>query len=267
MATTLTKKVSAKLHDEVVACTLRVSGFDAPLAGLHAQIADLEKNIADEQAAIERTAAADKLAQQVAVIETALPKLMRASSALTEALSALSHWNFECDQMKTYIINTTAQIELASGLSLAELRATVDRIRTGDAPIPCEPDAEPITIVEPPPETMTVWLVRSVKFRDHTGVVRHARQYDDAQMPLETAQLALRLSVAMPLTDPRRRNLKGARGGDYVDPRAPDIVDLDADTAKMPNVNVDSSVLAAAVFKVIDRSAENRNLEIAVPRR
>lgn len=261
------EKVGAKLHGEVVACTLRVSGFDAPLAELQAHIADLEKNVADERAATERAAAADKLAQQIAVIDEVFPKFMSASSALTDALSAISQWHFESGQMRTYILNTTAQIELASGFSLAELRTSIDRIKTGDAPIPREPDSEPVTVVEPPPRTMTVWLLRSVKFRDHTGVVRHARQYDDAQMPAKTAQLALGLGFAVPLTDPRRRDLKGARGGDHVDPRAPDIVDLDADNAMMPNVNVKSNpVLAAAGFKVIDRSAENRKLEIEVPR-
>jgi hypothetical protein len=80
--------------------------------------------------------AADKLAQQVAAIEAALPKFISASGALTDALSALSHWHFESGQMATFILNATAQIELASGFSLAELRATVDRVKAGDTPIP-----------------------------------------------------------------------------------------------------------------------------------
>lgn len=262
------EKVGAKLHGEVVACALSVSGFDAPLAELHAQIADLEKNVADEHAAIERTAAAEKLAQQVAAIDAALPKFMSASGALTDALSVLGHWHFECGQMATFILNATAQIELASGFSLAELRATIDRIKTGDAPIPREPDSEPVAVVEPPPMTMTVWLLRSVKFRDHTGLVRHARQYDDIELPLEIAQRALRCGAAVLVTDPRRRNLKGARGGDPVDPSAPDIVNLDAiDIAKVPEINIDNKpVIAAAGFRVIDRSSENRTLQIEVPR-
>ena len=46
----------------------------------------------------------------------------------------------------------------------------------------------------------------------------------------------------------------------------PDIIDLDADGAVMPTVNIESNPLAAADFKVIDRSAESRKLEIEVPR-
>jgi hypothetical protein len=107
-----------------------------------------------------------------------------------------------------------------------------------------------------------------VKFRDHTGIVRLARQYDDAEMPVPTAQRALRLRVAVPVTDPRRRNLKGARGGDPVDPRAIDIVDLDAvDEAKVPDIGTENNpVVAAASFRVIDRSGEARTLKIEVPR-
>ena len=83
-----------------------------------------------------------------------------------------------------------------------------------------------------------------------------------------TAQRALRCGAAVLVSDPRRRNLKGARGGDAVDPRAIDIIDLDADSATMPTANVESDpVLAAAGFKVIDRSSENHKLEITVPRR
>ncbi|MEH2552200.1 hypothetical protein V1283_008845 [Bradyrhizobium sp. AZCC 2262] len=261
------EKLGAKLHSEVVACTLRVSGFDAPLAELQAHIADLEKSVADELTAIERAAAADKLAQQVSAIDAAFPKFISASGALAEALSAFGHWHFDSGQMSAFILNATAQIELASGFSLAELRATVDRIRSGDTPIPREPDTEPVALVELPPTTMTVWLLRSVRYRDHAGNVRHARQYDDCEMPLKSAHHALRCGAAVLLTDPRRRDLKGARGGDAVDPRAIDVVDLDADSAMMPTVNVESnSVLTAAGFKVIDRSGENRKLEITVPR-
>jgi hypothetical protein len=239
----------------------------ATLDALQTQIADTEQQIVAERSAIERASAAEKLAQKVAAIEVALPKFMSASGTLTDALSALGHWHFESGQMATFILNATAQIELASGFSLAELRATVDRIKTGDAPIPREPDTEPVAGVEPP-KTMTVWLLRSVRFRDHSGVVRHARQYDDAEMPLPTAQLALRCRAAVPVTDPRRREMKGARGGDPVHPNAPDIVDLDAvDSAKATTISIEKNpVLAAAKFQIIDRSNEARTLKIDGPR-
>jgi hypothetical protein len=262
------EKVGAKLHGEVVACALRVSGFDAPLAELQAQIVDLEKNVADEHAAIKRAAAADKLGQQVDAIETALPKFMSASGALTDALSAIGGWHFETGQMASFVQNVRAQIELAAGFSLAELRATVDRVKTGDAPMPPEPVSEPVTAVEPPPPTQTVWLLRSVKYRDNAGMVRLARQYDDAEMPMETAQRALHRGVAALVTDPRRRDLKGARGGDPVNARAIDIIDLDAvDEATVPAIGTENNpVLAAAKFRVIDRSSEARTLKIEVPR-
>jgi hypothetical protein len=67
--------------------------------------------------------------------------------------------------------------------------------------------------VETPLPTQTVWMLRSAKFRDHAGAVQYAKQFDDHEMPVEIAQRALRRNVVVPLSDPRRANLKGARGG------------------------------------------------------
>jgi hypothetical protein len=93
--------------------------------------------------------------------------------------------------------------------------------------------------------------------------------YEDCELPVQTAQRALRRDVAVPVTDPRRRDLKGARGGFHPDPRAPDIVDLDDDEATRlahiePMVVVDPG-LAAANFRVIDSSSENRAIKVAGP--
>jgi hypothetical protein len=85
-------------------------------------------------------------------------------------------------------------------------------------------------------------------------------------MPMQIAQRALRLGVAASVTDPRRRNLKGARGGDPVDPRAPDIVDLDDEAATRPSHIASVTSDPRANFIVLDRSAEARTLEITVPR-
>ncbi|NOJ40321.1 hypothetical protein [Bradyrhizobium australiense] len=110
----------------------------------------------------------------------------------------------------------------------------------------------------------TIFMMRSARFRDHEGMVRIARQYDDAEMPVQTAQRALQSGVAVPMTDPCRANLKGTRGGFAVDPRAPDILDLDDEKTIGPQqVPLASS---NANFIVLDRSAENRTIEIAVPR-
>jgi hypothetical protein len=171
--------------------------------------------------------------------------------------------------MAQFVQNAAAQIELASNFVLAELKTMPERIKTGDAPMPREPVSEPVMVVVPPPPTQTVWMLRTAKFRDHAGLVQFARQFDDAEMPMETAQRALHRGVAVSVSDPRRRDLRGARGGDPVDPRAPDIVDLDDDEATGP-AHIEPMVVvdpapAAANFRVIDRSSENRAIKVAGP--
>lgn len=83
-----------------------------------------------------------------------------------------------------------------------------------------------------------------------------------ATMPVTTAQRALGKRIAVPVTDPSRARLRGARGGDF-NPQASDVVDLDAAEEPMgvPHIEPDP-VLRQAGFTVIDRSAEARTIQI-----
>jgi hypothetical protein len=101
--------------------------------------------------------------------------------------------------------------------------------------------------------------MRTVKW----GNGRHsALQHEDAELPLALADKALRRGVAVPLTDERRKTLKGARGGYHPNLNALDIVDLDAlDDPKAPYIGPDP-VLRQSAFTVIDRSADERVLSI-----
>ena len=114
-------------------------------------ISAVEANLAAERTAIECAAAADQLAQQIAAIEATLPTFMIAGGALTDALSAIS-FHYETGEMARFLSNTMAQLEIAAGFSLAELRATVDRIKTGETAIPrMEPEPAPLAVIEQPP--------------------------------------------------------------------------------------------------------------------
>ena len=118
-------------------------------------------------------------------------------------------------------------VDVAGALSLAELRQMVEQIKTGVAPIPPAKEVPvPVVAVEPPP-AMTVFMIRSARYLDHEGRKRFAGQYDDAMMPVATAQKAMRLGLAVTTADPRREQLRGVRGGDYR-PDGIDVVDIDA---------------------------------------
>jgi hypothetical protein len=87
---------------------------------------------------------------------------------------------------------------------VTELKGLVGAILDGQHPVPpAKPKApEPVAMVETPP-TQVLFLLRSVKFRDHSGKIAYGKQYTDCTMPLHTAQRALRSSAGVSLSDPR----------------------------------------------------------------
>ncbi|QQO33196.1 hypothetical protein JJC00_32460 [Bradyrhizobium diazoefficiens] len=140
----------------------------------------------------------------------------------------------------------------------------VDAIHNGAAPIPAaKAVSASVPVPEPAMPTQTVFMMKSAKYRDHDGRSRFAEQSEDADMPVTTAQRALRLGVAVPVTDPKGARLRGSRGGDF-DPKAPDVVDFDA-VEEPKNVSHIDPVLREANFTPLP-VAEPRTILIDVPR-
>jgi hypothetical protein len=260
-------KARAKLEAAVAACAVTRDGYADALGEVQAQIADTEQGIAAERAAVERKAASEKLARDLDAVECSLPKYLEASRRFVAALEALHH-HFEATEMARFVANGTAQVEIAAGFTLAELRAMVDAIRDGAAPIPApKPELEPVTVIEPAPPQTTVFMIKTAKYLGDDGKTRHCGQYEDCSMPPAVAQKALRCGAAVPITDERRRHLPGVRRGDFQFD-APDVVDLDDEEAtRPPHIApvMASDPLASADFRVID-CGPARTIPIAVPR-
>jgi hypothetical protein len=254
-----------KLQGAVDTAASTLAGIDDVLAVLAQQKAEAEHQLAAERQRIERAAAADKLDKQVVSIEAALPGYLEQSRALADALSKIGDWHFESGQMAGFLQNTMGQIEIAANFALAELKALPEAIRQGRQAIPRELALKPVAVPEPPP-TMTIFMLRSANYRDHDGRKRFAGQWEDATMPVPTAQRALDKGIAVAVTDPRRAQLRGARGADF-NPKASDVVDLDAvdEPKNVPHAEPDP-VLRQANFTPVDRSGETRTLMIEVPR-
>jgi hypothetical protein len=250
-------KARTKLEAAVAACAVTRDGYADAMSEVKAKIADAEQWIAAERERIERDAAADKLTVQIAAVEAALSKTLQQSNALADALSAVGRLHFESGQMESFIRNVTSQIEIAGGFSLAELKGMATAIREGRQAIPRdEPQTDPVSVPEQVPPTQTVFMMRSANYRDHDGRKRFAGQYEDTIMPVPTAQRALRHGVAVSTADPRRAQLRGARGSDYK-PNAADAIDLDA---------IEEPKSVPYNFVEIDRSAEARTIQISVSR-
>jgi hypothetical protein len=259
-------KTRAKLEAAVAGCALTRDGYADALGEAQAEIARTEQAIAAERAAAERKAASDKLARDLDAVEHLLPDYLDAGRRLAAALEEIHH-HYEAGEMARFVGNTLSQVEVAAAFSLQELRGMVNAIRDGVAPIPApKSKLAPVVAVEQPPTTQTVFMLRSANYRDQDGRKRFAGQWEDAVMPVATAQRALDKGIAVAVTDPSRARLRGARGGDF-NPHASDVVDLDAveEPKNVPHAEPDP-VLRAANFTVIDRSAEARTIQIEVPR-
>ncbi len=112
--------------------------------------------------------------------------------------------------MASFILNGIGQVELAANFTLAELKTIPDAIREGRQAIPRhEPEPEPVAPVEPASPTQVVFLMRSVKFRDCADKTVFGLQYRDCEMPVKSAQYALRCKVKMPVTDPATSRSEG----------------------------------------------------------
>lgn len=256
-------KARAKLEAAVAAYAVTRDGYVDALVEVQTKIADAEQKLATERVVVERKTASDKLARDLDAIERALPDYLAAGKRFTDVLEKV-HFHHESGAMALFIGNTATQVEVAAGFALVELRGMVDAIRDGVAPIPAAKRVSasvPLPDLAPP--TMTVFMVKSAKYRDHDGRSRFAGQFEDAIMPATTAQRAMRMGVAVPVTDPQRGRLRGTRGGDF-DPRAPDVIDLDA-VEEPKNVPHTDPVLRAANFTPLP-TAEPRTILIDVPR-
>ncbi|WP_369720341.1 hypothetical protein AB8Z38_24610 [Bradyrhizobium sp. LLZ17] len=252
-----------KLQGAVDTAASTLAGIDDALAALAEQKAEAERQLAAERERGARAAAADKLHKQVAAIEAALPGYLEQSRVLADALSEIGHWHFESGQMASFVQNTMGQVEMAANFSFAELKAMPDAVREGRQAIPGEPAPMPVAVAEPEPPIMTVFMMRTAKYRDSDGRSRGAGQWQDVTMPMATAQLALDKGIAVPLTDRRRAELRGTRGGDF-NFQAPDVIDLD--TVEEPkNAPHIGPVLLAANFTPLP-TAEPRTILIDVPR-
>ncbi len=253
----------ARLQRVVNDAASLLEGIEQAIATIAEQKAEAEAQLAAERDSSEREAAAQALDVQVAAIKGKLPKWLAASREFTDALTAVARLrHYETGEISAHVQNLAGQVEIACNLVLAELQALPDMIRNGNAPIPREERPAPIVAAAVPPPTMTVFMMRSARFRDHDGRKRFGGQYEDVIMPLTTAQKAMRLGVAVATTDTRRAALRGSRGGDFR-PDAADVLDIDeaAERSGPEHAAHDTSdVMRQANFVQVDRGPERKGV-------
>ncbi|MBR0900982.1 hypothetical protein JQ616_39005 [Bradyrhizobium tropiciagri] len=125
-----------KVQSAALAASVELAAIDDAIAVLDRQKAEAKRELAAERDRVDRAAAADKLTNQVDAIKLALPQYLEHSRVLADALSGISDWHFESDQIAKFAQNTVAQIEVAANFALSELAAMPDAIRDGRQAIP-----------------------------------------------------------------------------------------------------------------------------------
>jgi len=254
------EKLDAKLQTNVDLCQSRLAGLDADLAALQAKIADTEQQLADERGAAERKAASDRLALDLGAVEKALPVYLDAARQFAASLEAF-HFHYEATELSRFIGNCASQAEIAAAFSLQELRGMMNAIATGSGPIPAaKPEAAPIAAPEPAPEVRRLFALRPIKWKDHAGRQQYGQQYEDCELPPATAAKALRCGAVVSLDDARRKQFRGSRGGEHVNPNAIDLLDLDALEGWSGARHASFDPLVSANFVEVTRGPERRGV-------
>jgi hypothetical protein len=256
-----------KLQGMVDSATSALSGIDDALAMLAQQKAEAEAGLTAERDRAERMKVSEEINAAVSDIEKRVEPMLSGMRELGKALTAIDHLSFEVGQLGQYLSGVSGEAEVALAFVIPDVNRLADAVKNGTAAIPRRPKAAgPVPMPEPVVPTMTVFMLRSARYRDCDGRKQFAGQYEDAMMPVPTAQRALRHGVAVSVADPRRAQLRGARGGDF-NPSAPDVLDLDAiEEPRGVTYFGSDPALAEAHFTEIDRSGEARTIQIAVPR-
>jgi hypothetical protein len=245
-----------KLQGVVDSATSALSGIDDALGLLAQQKAEAEAGLAAERERTERAKVSEEINAAVSGIEKHVEPTLSAMREIAEKLMGLDHLSFEIGQLGRHLSGVAGEAEIAFAFVVPDVRRMADAVKDGSAAIPRRPKAVEPVPADPVPPTMTVFMLRSANYRDHDDRKRFAGQYEDATMPVPTAQRALRHGVAVSVADPRRAQLRGVRGSDYR-PLAPDVVDLDAieepKGVQSLGVHIADPALREANFTVIDR--------------
>jgi hypothetical protein len=260
-------KAAQMLQDRVNVAASMIVGLEDAVAVVSAQIADIEQKLDAERTQAERKAASDQLARDLDEMDAVLPDFLATTRRFIDAFGKVGHWHYESGELGRFVSNCVSQTEIASAFSLQELRGIVEQIKTGSSPIPPKPEQPASAVaVQPAPPTMTVFLLRSVRFTNHVGKKVYATGLDDCEMPTEAAQRALRYGAAVHLSNPRRAELKGAKGGTHGDANALNVTDLDeisdASGARYIGPDNNNDPVAQANITPVDRGPART---IAIP--
>ncbi len=208
----------------------RTATLTSALAETAAQVAALEEAIAkaaDKKLRSETAAAIEVLAREMTEAGAAFNA---GAARLAETSRRVAAIVLEGHGLQAFAMNAGAEVPAAVAMIVEVLHNRVRATLAGTAPAALpKPDIPAPLISAPAPETKRLWLTRHARWIDASGQNRIGERYSDQDLTPSAAARALASGAAVPLTDPRRRQLKGQPGphGPRF-PTASECEDLDA---------------------------------------
>jgi hypothetical protein len=243
-------RAMARLQSDVDVATSTLAGFDSAYTTITAQLAEAERVLLDEQQSVERKAAADALAQDIAAIEAQVGPWLEATRGLAADLEKLAVVRFDAGAVARFLTNAAGESEIALAVCVPDLRGAVDAIAAGRQEIPRQPAPPAPVIALPPPETMRVFILKNVRWIDASGAKQISRRFVDADLTPSAARAALSRGSACKMDDPRRLQLFGRQGTAHARmPTDAECEDLDA-----PARSTAEPILHSA-FERVDRGS------------
>jgi hypothetical protein len=203
-------RTMAKLNSAVDSARSVLSGLDDAIAEVTERLIAAENELTAERETAARAAAADKIAGDLAALAPMIEQHLASGRKLGDHLGKFT-LVFDAPALAGFVARSTGEIELAAAVVTREIDAAIDRIRNGTDRIPADA-VQPVAVVEaaPPAPLQTVFLTRHAKYRDpETGLVVKLHRFQDAQLSPHLADVALRSTAAVAISDPIRKQLSG----------------------------------------------------------
>jgi hypothetical protein len=190
-------------EDKLAALRGAALSIGKEISAIEAQIDKVVDQRCRAETSVAVNAMADRLAKAQAAHEAAASELE--SAAREAALLVL-----DGHPVSAFVMSARQQLRPAVEVIVTGLRNHVRGVLAGTLPpsLP-KPEREPVKLaIVPPPEMLTVFILKNTKYLDATGAVTCVGANRRHDLPRALAELALSSNLALPISDKRCRDLE-----------------------------------------------------------
>jgi hypothetical protein len=195
-------------------CERKVASLEEARTTIAADIAAIEKEIAAEADAklrSETAAAIDALISRWSEQEAAFISAAKSLEATAKEAAAIT---IDAAGSALFLSQAVEQLPHAGLVVCAGLKYHAEAVVGGRAKptLPTHEAPPPKLALVERPSVETVFVMRPARYREADGRMKLLGKYRVYELPLVIAEKALKSGAAVPVTDPRRRELEGLVG-------------------------------------------------------